>query len=689
MNRVKNYCNCVFAILFCGLSFVHAQDSLSALSDDTIKVRLLLSSAQKLSFGDDRSAIQAQQALVIAEKKNFIAGQRSAAGYLGTYYFVHGNYEKALNYYTLSLNASEKLNMPKEAASMMMGIGLTYYAKTDLERSLTWHLRSLKIRENIGDTAGISASYIHLANLYQYRQDLDKAMQYNLKALEIKKKLNDKDGQIYCNGNLGGIFGVRKNYLVSLEYYEEALKLSRETGNERLIANTLANIGSVYQSLQRFQKAMECLNEALEISKRIEDLEGQASTLNIIGSVYSKNQKHAQAIESLEKSLSLASQMGALELMKLDHQMLAELYSGKKENDKAYFHVKEYAMLKDSILNIKNQESLNRLQELYQSEKKDKDLLQKDHEIERQGLQNSRQSLIIVFVVLMLLLTGGFTLAMFNRLKLIRKQKILIEEKQKEIFDSITYAKRIQQALLASRQILDENLGDYFVFFKPKDIVSGDFYWASKLNNGSFAMVTADSTGHGVPGAIMSLLNITSLEKAVERSTQPSDILNNTRKTIIERLRNDGSAEGGKDGMDCSICVYDFKKNKLSVSAANSVVWIMRRVEENKGSADLEILEINVDKMPVGKHDKDTEPFSQTEVELRKGDVIYTVTDGFADQFGGEKGKKFMSKNLKELLVKNCHLQMTEQRSILENALNNWIGDLEQVDDVTVIGIRI
>ena len=260
------------------------------------------------------------------------------------------------------------------------------------------------------------------------------------------------------------------------------------------------------------------------------------------------------------------------------------------------------------------------------------------------------------------------------------RQRHIVEEKHKEITDSINYAERIQRSFLASKELLNENLKDHFVFFKPKDIVSGDFYFAEKLNNKSFLLATADSTGHGVPGAIMSLLNITSLEKAIENQDQPSDILNTTRKIIIERLKNDGSAEGGKDGMDCSVICFDFKKKKIIVSAANNPVWIVR------GS---ETIEIKPDKMPVGKHDKQDVSFTQQTIDIKKGDVIYTLTDGFSDQFGGSLGKKFMSKKLRELLSKNAHLPMEEQRTILENTFISWVGDLEQIDDVTLIGVRV
>ncbi len=314
----------------------------------------------------------------------------------------------------------------------------------------------------------------------------------------------------------------------------------------------------------------------------------------------------------------------------------------------------------------------------------------------------------------------------------LEKSKQLIEEKHKEITDSINYAERIQRSFLATTEILDKYLNskqsvkneqiaslpsvirndesNYFVFFRPKDVVSGDFYWASELINGNFAFSVADSTGHGVPGAIMSILNISSLEKSIEKETEPDQILNKTRKIIIERLKKDGSHEGGKDGMDCSLLVFNQEKTKLSFATANNPVFILRPiviaschsepVEESMlrqaqhdknilNNDDYELIEFKPDKMPVGKHDNDAETFTLHTITLQKGDVIYALTDGFSDQFGGDKGKKYMIKNLKELLLQIAHLPMSEQELKLAEEFDKWKGGNEQVDDVCIIGVRI
>lgn len=283
-----------------------------------------------------------------------------------------------------------------------------------------------------------------------------------------------------------------------------------------------------------------------------------------------------------------------------------------------------------------------------------------------------------------------FGFLLFERSRKLRKkvesQKDIIEKSKKEILDSINYAKRIQYSLLASDSLLNENLPNHFLFFKPKDVVSGDFYWGYKVVSSSavenFILATADSTGHGVPGAIMSMLNISCLNESInaDKLTQPADILNATRKKIIEHLSNDGSAEGGKDGMDCSLVSFDFENKKLIYAAANNPVWIIR---------DKTFIALAADRMPVGKHDKDSVPFTQHEFDLQSGDMVYTLTDGFPDQFGGPRGKKFMYKQLENLLISISHESMEIQKQKLEDVFENWKGDLEQVDDVCVIGVKI
>lgn len=228
---------------------------------------------------------------------------------------------------------------------------------------------------------------------------------------------------------------------------------------------------------------------------------------------------------------------------------------------------------------------------------------------------------------------------------------------------------------------------NFFILYKPKDIVSGDFYYAQAhqppgYSHELFYMCTADCTGHGVPGALMSMVGISRLnESIIEKNLiHPNLILDNVRRGIIDSLNPEGSEEESKDGMDCVLCCYDFKNYKLEFAAANNPLWLVRNGE---------IIEYKPDKMPVGKYSEELKPFTLQKIDLQKGDTIYTFTDGFADQFGGPKGKKFKYKQLEELLLSTSHLSLDEQKEKLTDAFEKWRGNLEQVDDVCVIGIRV
>jgi serine phosphatase RsbU (regulator of sigma subunit) len=262
----------------------------------------------------------------------------------------------------------------------------------------------------------------------------------------------------------------------------------------------------------------------------------------------------------------------------------------------------------------------------------------------------------------------------------VRKQKEEIEEKNKDITASITYAQRIQRAILPPVSQMKGLLGQHFILYKPKDIVSGDFYWVEQSGDATlFAAV--DCTGHGVPGAFMSIVGHNILTQVVfeKKINSPALILDRLNEEVNRTLRQRGNAEV-KDGMDIALCSLDREKNKLYFSGANNPLYFIRRGE---------LKEIKGDKFPIGE----TEPgnknnFTQHELDLLKGDSIYIFSDGYADQFGGPKGKKFKYKQLQELLLSIQQHTMDEQLLILEKTINDWKGDLEQVDDILVIGLR-
>lgn len=569
--------------------------------------------------------------------------------------------------------------------------------------------RCLKIYENINDKNGVARALYQLSESSNFLNDFKKSYSFIQRSMNIYQELQDKKGIADCYENIGNYFEFQENDLrQALENYSKGLKLSEEINYKKRTSYLYGNIARIFFKENMLDKALDYNFKSIKIRKEINDEKGIGYSLHKIGQVYFKQGNIKSAIEYAQKSMVLSQKYRFLEGTKRSAELLNEIYKKQGNYKKAYEMYELYVKMRDSISNNKLQKVALQKEMQYEFDKKQTaDSLKTAEERKLNAIKFKQEKQQRYFLYGGLVLVLVFAAFMFNRFRVTQKQKTIIEQQKalvehhhKEIADSINYAERIQRSFMATKENLNSNLKEYFVFFKPKEAVSGDFYWSANLTNGNFVLATADSTGHGVPGAIMSLLNITSLDKAVEQGNKmPHDILNHTRKTIIERLKKDGSPEGGKDGMDCSLCVFDFNNRKLYVAAANNPVWIVcsgpsELVSEStkmlkQVQQDNQIIEIKPDKMPVGKHDKQDVPFTLHEIDLQKGDVIYTLTDGFPDQFGGKQNKKFMIKNLREMLIANAHLPMQEQKQLLEKTFSDWLGLNEQIDDVTVIGVRV
>jgi serine phosphatase RsbU (regulator of sigma subunit) len=619
-----------------------------------------------------------------------------------------GSYDTAIVYYNQSLALAQKLNYKKGMAGCLVNLGIVSRRQSNYPQALSYYFKAEKILSEINHKIFLSNCYIGIGQVYADQKFYPKALEYYLKAIKIKEEIGDKDGVVTCYIELGNIYGTQ-NHAAGLEYYLKALKIAEEIGDKIGKANCLENIGIEYKNQKNYVKALEYYSKSNQLMKELNDKPGIANTfynLSIVNTALNFPRKAALYADSV---IVLCREIGLIEGERFGYQSLAIAYDKMGNYKSAYSAQIKYQQLNDSIFNEENSKQLSDLKTNFEVEKKEAELkVEQEKKDIITNQEKQKQQMILFIVIGFLLLVAVLAGFIFKNLRQTKKQKLtieqkeketqqqkhIIEEKHKEITDSINYAERIQRSFLATEKQLNENLTNYFVLFKPKDVVSGDFYWSAKLSNGNFALATADSTGHGVPGAIMSLLNVTSLEKAIEHYTNPADILNHTRQTIIERLKKDGSEEGGKDGMDCSVLCFDFANKQLFIAAANNPVWIIRSNPSNEGArqlagGDVELIEIKPDKMPVGKSDKQDQSFTTHTIELQKGDTIYTLTDGFPDQFGGPNGKKFMSKKLKELLLANVHLPITQQKKLLDSTFKKWVGDLEQVDDVTVIGIKV
>jgi serine phosphatase RsbU (regulator of sigma subunit) len=269
--------------------------------------------------------------------------------------------------------------------------------------------------------------------------------------------------------------------------------------------------------------------------------------------------------------------------------------------------------------------------------------------------------------------------------KKIESQKELLYQKNEEVNDSINYAKKIQSAIMPPEQYFQEILNDVFILFKPRDIVSGDFYWIKQVNQ-YVILAAADCTGHGVPGAFMSMLGMSYLNEIVHRReiTNANEVLNELRKQIRNSLRQRGQPEESKDGIDMALCVIDEKEKVLQYCGANNPLYLIR---DKNGTP--EMTEFKADRMPLGYYPGKFKTFTNNDIQLESGDMFYLFSDGFIDQKGGEEGKKFLSKNFKELLLEIHEEPMHDQEQILNKTITDWMGDNSQIDDILVVGVRI
>src|SRR6218665_223275 len=508
-----------------------------------------------------------------------------------------GSYDSALSYAGL---ARDKASAPAaKSASFKRGlgraynnVGLVYYYRGNYPEALKNQLAALSIQEAAGDRQGMANSYNHMGMVNYGQGYYDEALKCHEASLKIKKTINDRKGICASYVNIGNIYLNRGDYAGALKNYFACLSETEKTGDKLVMGTCYNNIGNAYMRQNNYAYALKNTLAALEIRKGMGDQYSDAMSYANLGEIYIKMERYGEAEPYALKALALSEAIGALELVKESNNALGLLYEKTGRPAKALRYYRAYIDARDSLMNEANSRKTLQTQLQYQFDKKftadSIRIAEEKKVIELQFRHEKKQRLALYCGLVVLVIFAAF---MVNRFRGTRRQKDIIEQKeketqrqneiiahqkdmvegkQKEIVDSINYALRIQRSLLASETLMEKNLrlkraaaaapADYFVLFEPKDIVSGDFYWASMLHNGEFALAIADSTGHGVPGAIMSIINTACLNEVVNKNiSSPDEILFETRKRIINYLKNDGSEDGGRDGMDCSLLSFNFE----------------------------------------------------------------------------------------------------------------------------------
>lgn len=644
--------------------------------------------------------------------------QALAYGSLGNAYYRKGLYPKALENYIAAIKLYEELGNKMEAAGYSGNVGAIYERQNKPQKALEFYKNALKTNEELKYKQGIAINYVCIANVYHNCDISDSiALEYALKALEINKQLNDK-GFLGNNYEIVGVvYEALKQPGKAIEYFLLAKNIFEEQKNKNTIAANYANISNVYIKLNKLDEALNYLNKALELSKTVNSLALDRVVNDIFSRYYTATGDYKKSFEYYKKytankdsilndknresiveqqlmfefekkealSKSEFEKLQAIKQAKLDKQQ-STLALLEKDNQLKELSLNQSALaLKQKQVESEAQkrqvELLNKDVQLKEAESKQKNQeLQRERLVRNATIAGAFLFLLLLFVVFRSLKQSKQANKIIAQQKEeVVTQKHLVEEKNKEITDSINYARRLQDAILPPLDFMNAYLKKCFVYYKPKDIVAGDFYWMEAINSDTVLIAAADSTGHGVPGAMVSVVCSNALNRAVKefKLTKPADILNKTRELVLETFEK--SDKDVKDGMDISLASLSLSSLQLQWAGANNPLWYINHNE---------LKEITANKQPIGKVDNPV-PFTNHTMQLSAGDMIYLITDGYADQFGGEKGKKFKYKQLKEVLMSIHTQEPLQQQNILDKTFNNWKGLLEQVDDVTIIGIKI
>lgn len=653
----------------------------------------------------DTACILGHEQLNYALERRNISMQSDAYNTIGVTWYFRSEFDSALFYYNHGLNLAKSSGNLKSISPFLNNIGTIEQTRGNYNVAIDYYRQSLKIEEHIGNKLGQANCMNNIGIIYYRQQDFQRAKEYYLRAGQLYKEVGKDASQANVLNNLGVMENDQKNYQEALKYNRESYMIRKKNNDLYGMAASLNNLGICFMDQGQNDSALFYFFETIKVAEQTQDLTATSAAYNNISNIYVVQKRYDDAIRSANLAYDLARKVGAIGEIKNSAMSLYNAYSEKGDYKKAFEMHVVFTNVKDSISSEENKDEIIRQE--YKSEYEKIAIADSLQGIEEKKLQvaaleterekNARRQQFSAFLIIGLIAVLIFAFIIYKRLRITREQNSVIEqqkikvttaycqleEKNKEILDSITYAKRIQSAILPSQKVIAENLEDSFVLYQPKDIVAGDFYWIEPIIDAfgqrQVLFAAADCTGHGVPGALVSVICNNALNRAVREYglVVPGEILNKTREIVIQEFEK--SDDEVKDGMDISlVCLA---KNKILWSGANNPLWILRN-----NSTELE--EIRPDKQPIGKY-AENKMFTTHEIAINKGDVLYVFTDGFQDQFGGEKGKKFKASSLKEQIISMRNLSMHAQKEKLKVVLEDWRGSMEQIDDICVFGVKV
>lgn len=686
--------------------------------------------------GDIDVAIQNYSlALEIQEKLQSGHGLAMMYNNLGVLHRQQAKYSQAMIFHEKALSVFEQNNDSMNIAAVKVNIAVTAREMGVYDLSLHNYMQALQIFRLFKNDSYLASTYTNIGEIYSSTSSWEKAIEHFRLASILYKKLNDSKGIASCAYQIGVCY--RKQGLAdSTLHYLNAAKLKFEKIGDKIgISSVLQQFGEHYFDKKNYPTALSYFIRSESISSSIGLNQSVAQSKHSIAQTYLHQGDLVQALAYAQSALKLSDEFRLIEIKKDVHKTLSQIYEDNKQYSPALYHFKNFFMLYDSISSVRSSQKFSDIETLYQLEQKQRTIaqLEKDRAIKEIELGKAKTKIswqrlhsmlnLVVLALLTIVLISLYRQYILKRKsnKLLRLQYSEIHQKSEEILaqkeeiesqrneleqqkeilkeksdqlerfnwlitDSIDYASSIQSALMPSAGVFEQFFPDHFIMFFPKDVVSGDFYWAYPHQD-TIIVVLSDCTGHGVPGGFMSMLGISALTELMVRGfTNPAEILDNLRLLVIESFKQTGKIGEHQDGMDVSIISYTKGQDHLTFAGANHPLCIIRK---NESTGEYQLIEKKGDRMPVSYH-FNMKPFTNHRIDIRPNDQIYLFTDGFRDQLGGKNFReKYGKENFISLLVKNSNLPMDEQKNILEDTFFRWVGGNDQLDDITIVGMKI
>ncbi|MBN1988904.1 MAG: tetratricopeptide repeat protein [Bacteroidales bacterium] len=638
--------------------------------------------------------------------------------YIASSYFNLNKSDSAIAYINEAIGINKQLNDLKRLSVCYNTLGGIYWSTGNYAKAVETFYETLRIKEQQKDTIGMANITNNIGIVFETQNNTQQAIDLYLKALELYEKANHLKGIGLTSNNIGILYKNTKDYSKALKFLNKSLEIDKKLGNKNELGKTLNNIGELQREMGNYPQSEESLLEAYALFEETQNINGKAATLINLGALANSNANHTKAQTLFSKALTFAEQSNNPEWKKECYKGLYTSFKGQNNQTSALKYHERYMQVSDSLKNIESLKIQDELKVQYESEKKEQAITLLNQQKALDTLKIRRQHTLNIFLLIasVLLITSIsiIYISLVNKRKhnknLLLKnaeisqqkeeietqrdlledlnnelgqqneeilaQRDYIENQNNRLKESIKYAFRIQKALLPDLNLLKGFFANQQILFKPKDIVSGDFYWIYPHGE-SILFAAVDCTGHGVAGAFMSLLAYDMLKNATiaKGLSNPEDIVNSINNDIDKNLYINTDPYDIKDGMDLVVCCFNPKLRTLEYCGAHSSFAVIR-------STGIETYK--TDRYTIGSRIAKETPYKQESINVLPGDRIALFTDGYIDQIDGQQGKKIGIAQFRGLLQKTASQPLHQQKEFLEHFLYDWRGDYEQIDDVLV-----